>query len=205
MTSNQASRDRKHVRGGYFRSWRACHFSRATCAAVFVLSGLLANAAVGNSQEMSGPTLPSFTDVIALVKERGWKANLGPICKIFELVPRGDDCIFAQISGEETKGRGDMRGFNVRVLAGDVAPYVLLHHLAPLVGEFFVASPKAELIRAYYRTRGPATSRYPMKKRNRNSKGTLHFGCRISRQSSSAWTSCATKRDSNRFDNVTGK
>lgn len=94
-----------------------------------------------------------LSEVLELVRTKGWKADLGQICDEFGLEPLGSDCIFKQISVQEVQGRGDPRGFNVPVGAGDVS-YVLIFHLSPLVGEFFIVSPQGELLKAFIRTKG---------------------------------------------------
>lgn len=114
---------------------------RASAIALCVLVGV---------QSTNAAELP---EIVELVKAKGWRANLGRLCQAFSLEPLGPDCIFKQISVEETQVRGDPRGFNVRVGVGEVS-YLLIFHLGPLVGEFFVASPQGELLRAFIRTKG---------------------------------------------------
>lgn len=114
---------------------------RAGAAAFCVLAGLESS----NSAELY--------QIVHLVKEKGWRADLGRICQEFLLEPHGRDCIFKQISVQEVQGRGDPRGFNIPDGAGDV-PYVLVFHLSPLVGEFFIASPQGDLLKAFIRTKG---------------------------------------------------
>lgn len=104
-----------------------------------------------------GPTTATFSDVVRFVEERGWQVNLGSMCTEFDLGIEARECIFRQVSVQETEGRGDPRGFNVPIHPGS-AQYVLLFHLGPLVGEFFIASRQGELIRAYYRTKGAGYS-----------------------------------------------
>lgn len=94
-----------------------------------------------------------LSEIMELVKVKGWRADLGRLCQEFSLEPVGTDCIFKQISVQEVQGRGDPRGFNVRSDT-DEPSYVLIFHLGPLVGEFFVASQQGELLRAFMRTKG---------------------------------------------------
>lgn len=94
-----------------------------------------------------------LSEIVELVKAKGWSANLGRLCQELSLEPLGADCMFKQISVEEVQGRGDPRGFNVRAAADEVS-YVLIFHLGPLVGEFFVVSSQGELLRAFIRTKG---------------------------------------------------
>ena len=115
--------------------------SRASAAVLCVLASLQSS----NSAELS--------EIVQLVKAKGWTANLGRICQEFSLEPHGRDCIFKQISVQEVQGRGEPRGFNVPDGVGGV-PYVLIFHLSPLVGEFFVASPQGELLKTFTRTKG---------------------------------------------------
>lgn len=113
---------------------------RAGAAALCVLAGL------GSSNSAELP------EIVQMVKANGWRANLGPMCQEFSLEPLAVDCIFKQISVQETQGRSDPRGFNVRA-GTDVVSYVLIFHLIPLVGEFFIASPQGELLKTFIRTK----------------------------------------------------
>ena len=106
---------------------------------------MLASLESSNSAELS--------EIVQLVKAKGWRADLEPICQKFSLEPLGTDCIFKQISVQEVQGRSDPRGFNVRAGTREVS-YVLIFHLSPLVGEFFVASPQGELLKTFVRTKG---------------------------------------------------
>lgn len=117
------------------------NFGRATAAALCLLA----------SQQSSGSA--ELSDIVQLVKIKGWRADLGRICQELFLRPHGQECIFKQISVQEVQGRGDPRGFNVPDGA-DEAPYVLVFHLSPLVGEFFIASPQGELLKSFVRTKG---------------------------------------------------
>jgi hypothetical protein len=117
------------------------YFGRASAAVLCVLA----------SQQSSGSA--ELPDIVELVKIKGWRADLGRICHEFSLRPHGQDCIFKQISVQEVQGRGDPRGFNVPAGADEV-PYVLVFHLSPLVGEFFIASPRGELLKSFIRTKG---------------------------------------------------
>lgn len=100
-----------------------------------------------------------FGDVVRTVQEHGWRANLGRICIDLELGRDAEHCTFKQISVRETEGRGDPRGFNVA--ENGPTPLVLVFHLTPLIGEFFVLSPKGELLKAYYRAKGGGYDRLP--------------------------------------------
>jgi len=104
---------------------------------------------------------PSFSDIVQFVQERGWPANLGRMCAEFDLPLVGGQCVFKQISVQEIEGRGDPRGFNIPAHEGASIPYVLIFHLGPLFGEFFVVSPDGDLIKAFYRSKGAGYSLLP--------------------------------------------
>jgi hypothetical protein len=94
-----------------------------------------------------------LSEIVEFVQLKGWRADLGRICQEFSLEPFGADCVFKQISVQEVQSRGDPRGFNVRVGAEGVS-YVLIFHLGPLVGEFFIVSPQGQLLKTFIRTKG---------------------------------------------------
>jgi len=103
----------------------------------------------------------AVSDVILFVQERGWQVNLGRICAEFDLPVVAGQCIFKQVSVQEIEGRGDPRGFNIPVHQSANAPYVLIFHLGPLTGEFFVVSVNGDLIKAFYRAKGTGYSSLP--------------------------------------------
>lgn len=119
-----------------WNSWRGC---------VVVVLCLLVGAQDSRSAELS--------EIVQLVETRGWSADLGRICQEFALEPLGSDCIFKQISVQEEQGRGDPRGINVPARTSEVS-CVLIFHLGPLVGEFFIVSPQGELLKTFIRTKG---------------------------------------------------
>lgn len=109
--------------------------------------------AVG-AQRAHAAELSEIIEIIELVETKGWRADLGRICADFGLSSPGSDCIVKQISIQEIEGRGDPRGFNVPARVEDALPYVLIFHLSPLVGEFYVMSPQGEMLKAFYRAKG---------------------------------------------------
>ena len=62
---------------------------------------------------------------------------------------------------ERSADTSDPRGFNVPAVSNAGRPYVLIFHLRPLVGEFFIVSPDGILMRAYLRFKGTDYSRVP--------------------------------------------
>ena len=104
---------------------------------------------------------PSVADVIRIVRLRGWSVNFGALCAEFELEGH-EACQFKQVSLEDDNdGKGYPRGFNVPVVNQSELPYVLIFHLNPLIGEFFVMSTEGILVRAYYRSKGRGFERIP--------------------------------------------
>ena len=106
-----------------------------------------------------------FPEVVQYVQQQGWRADLGDMCTKFELPRSGDDCIFRQLSlQDQREARSDPRGFNVPAVPAiwNTGPhYVVIFHLRPLVGEFFIVSPDGILMRVYLRFKGTDYSRVP--------------------------------------------
>lgn len=103
----------------------------------------------------------SFAATIWFVQESGWPARLGPVCEKFGVAQLTPDCVFKQISVEELSGVRAQHGFNVPAAATREIPYALLFHLRPLVGEFFVVTPEAQLVSVYVRSKGTDYDRIP--------------------------------------------
>ena len=105
------------------------------------------------------PASVTFSDVVQFAHRQGWRISLGDMCNKFELSWSGNDCAFQQLSVQETEGRNGLRGLNVPAASNSAPPYVLIFHLKPLVGEFFVVSPDGVLMRAFLRFKGTDYSR----------------------------------------------
>ena len=95
---------------------------------------------------------PALADVIAFVNRSGWPVDLGRMCKAFNVSQ--SDCRFRQVAVDTSQDGLDNHGFNVPVEATDVSGYVVIFHLRPLIGEFYLASPEGELRAALYRAKG---------------------------------------------------
>jgi hypothetical protein len=84
------------------------------------------------------------------------------MCTKFELPRSGDDCLFRQLSlQDQREAPSDPRGFNVPAVWNTGPHYVVIFHLRPLVGEFFIVSPDGILMRAYLRSKGTDYSLVP--------------------------------------------
>jgi hypothetical protein len=128
---------------------------RETCDATSLVSNALR--LTQNSSERV-----TLSDVVQFVQQQGWRANLGDMCTKFELPRSGDDCIFIQVSlQDEREATSDPRSFNVPAISNAEPQYVLIFHLRPLVGEFFIVSADGILLRAYLRFKGTDYSHVP--------------------------------------------
>jgi hypothetical protein len=100
-------------------------------------------------------------DRVALVSEltriavkHGWPTDLGRMCVAMKLGSE-PDCRFTQVSVSPSEpGTIDSYGFNVPLRSVGSAPYVVIFHLGPLVGDFFVVSPQGKLKASFYRAKG---------------------------------------------------
>lgn len=95
----------------------------------------------------------SLTDVVAFVQAHGWAVNLGYVCKHLPVAKAADNCRFRQIAVHARTARLDDHGFNIS-LDESLPSHILLYHVTPLAGEFFVASMDGNLIAAAFRARG---------------------------------------------------
>lgn len=129
-------------------------------AALALDPGLLSTTASLRRLMQNNAGSVTFTDVVRLVQTQGWSANLGDMCDKMSLAEKVADCIFHQISVEETDGRGDPRGFNVR-MSSNAPKHILIFHLKPLAGEFFLVSPEGNLLKAFVRFKGSDYSLVP--------------------------------------------
>ena len=94
------------------------------------------------------------SELVTLVAQHGWSANMGRMCAAMK-IGTDQDCKFKQISispGEP--GTIDNYGFNVPISGSSSPSYVVMFHLRPLIGSFFVMSPSGKLIASYYRAQG---------------------------------------------------
>jgi hypothetical protein len=121
-----------------------------TAVTLLSLSRLLAQS---DNQHQLEDTSRFITELISIVSEHGWLANMGRLCVAFKLGPEGD-CRFKQIA--VSGGPPDVidnYGFSVPFNVS--APsYAVMFHLGPLVGNFFVVSADGSLKSSFYRARG---------------------------------------------------
>ncbi len=101
----------------------------------------------------SAQSFAPLADVIAFVQLHGWSVDLAYLCKGLALTETNNKCLFQQIAIHTKTSELDDHGFNVPT---DEFPplHVVIYHVSPLAGEFFLASKDGRLIKAIYRARG---------------------------------------------------
>jgi hypothetical protein len=83
------------------------------------------------------------------------------MCAAFKLGSEGD-CNFKQMAvSESPPGTVDSHGFNLPENSTRPDSYVVIFHLSPLVGNFFVVSPEGILKASYYRAKGEDYTEIP--------------------------------------------
>lgn len=139
-------------------------FARAIERAALAVAIYFGSAAQSLAETTTpGWTIPrtSFSAIVWFVQEQGWRARLEPVCEKFGVAHLTPNCLFKQISVEDAAGKSFPRGFNVPLASTGEIPYALLFHLHPLVGEFFIVSPRAQLIAVFVRSKGTDYARIP--------------------------------------------
>ena len=106
-------------------------------------------ASVGTSPEKIQLDL---ANIIALVRRRGWPADLGRICPFLLSARKGGGCLAQQIAFFERDQKG--RAFNVLPLQSRSVSYVVVLDLTTDVGIAYLASPVGKLISAATITAG---------------------------------------------------
>jgi hypothetical protein len=122
------------------------------------------------------------TDRVALVSEltrivvkHGWPTDLGRMCVAMKLGSEVD-CKFTQVSVSPSEpGTVDSYGFNVPLRSVGPAPYVVMFHLGPLVGDFFVVSLQGKLKASFYRAKGIDYTEVPLSDARRAFDASVEF------------------------------
>lgn len=111
------------------------------------LKRLLTNKEVGH-----GDVSALVAEVTRIVEEHGWQADMGRMCALMNLNSRSN-CQFKQITLSTTApNTRDDNGFNVP--DNKDPQYVVIYHLGPLVGNFFVVSLDGTLKASFFRAQG---------------------------------------------------
>ena len=95
-----------------------------------------------------------MSELVGIVREHGWPANMGRMCATFNLGSESN-CNFKQMAvSEGSPGTVEDHGFNLPEISTGPDSYVVIFHLTPLVGNFFVVSPEGTLKASFYRAKG---------------------------------------------------
>jgi hypothetical protein len=149
---------------GNRRAIGGCHcrhllWSLATIAILILLS-LSPTPSHSDDQRRFEENRRIIPDLMLIIVEHGWVADMGRLCAIFELGSEGD-CRFKQIAvSESPPGVVDNYGFNVP-LNTPTPSYAVLFHLGPLVGNFFVVSADGTLKSSFFRAKGKDFTKIP--------------------------------------------
>lgn len=130
--------------------------ARLAVLITFMAAALLqtGNARAFHREASSEPHRPrSLAEVVAFVQAHGRPVNLGYLCKGLSVAKPTDECLFRQIAVHTKTAQLNDHGFNI--LSDEPLPsHILLYHVTPLAGEFFLATIDGELITAVFRARG---------------------------------------------------
>ena len=115
-------------------------------------------------------------EVTKLVEEHGWQTDMGRMCTLMKLNSLSN-CRFKQITvSANAPNTRDDNGFNV---PDDKEPhYVVIYHLEPLVGIFFVVSLDGTLKSSFYRAQGVDYSELPISETRHSFDEAIHFWIR---------------------------
>lgn len=95
---------------------------------------------------VAGDSASALADVIALVRRRGWPAELGQLCPLPKSELAGRACLVQQVAFFENDRHG--RAFNIFPLSPIAVAYVVILDLKMGAGMAYVATPGGELISA---------------------------------------------------------
>jgi hypothetical protein len=101
-------------------------------------------------------TASRLTDIIALVRERGWPGDLARFCRALGLNVVGSQCLAQQVA---FSAEGHQRAFNLIPLEPGTVSYVVIVDLAADQGVIYLASGSGELISTSTVSSGAANTR----------------------------------------------
>lgn len=132
------------------------------------LKRLLTNKEIG-----SGDVSALVAEVTRLVEEHGWHTDMGRMCAQMKLNSRSN-CRFKQIMLSATApNTRDDNGF---IVLDDKDPqYVVIYHLEPLVGTFFVVSLDGTLKSSFFRAQGVDYTELPLSESRHSFNEAIHF------------------------------
>jgi hypothetical protein len=116
-------------------------------------------AAQSPSSESAPERQLTIPEIIRHVTASGWPVDLKTVCAALG-INIGPRCLFLQIALHKKESTNDDHGFNVPADSGAPAR-IVLYHVTPLTGEFFLATSDGKLLKALYRSRGSAFETMP--------------------------------------------
>jgi hypothetical protein len=120
---------------------------------VLILSSSHLAAQTQPAPPQTSNAVPNFSELLAFVERYGRPTDLGRLCVALQLGVSERDCKFHQV----TIDQGDnttKHAVGLPLSPSPSAPYVLMLHLGPLIGNIFIVSRDGALKESYYRARG---------------------------------------------------
>jgi hypothetical protein len=137
-----------------------CLCRKLLSAAILSAAVCIPVAAQSPSSGAVAPERPlTIPEIIRHVTASGWPVDLKTVCTALE-INIGPRCLFLQIALHKKESTSDDHGFNVPADSGAPAQ-IVLYHVTPLTGEFFLAAFDGKLLKALYRSRGNAFETMP--------------------------------------------
>jgi hypothetical protein len=99
--------------------------------------------------EVTAISRGDLEEIVSIVHQEGLLVNFGLLCAAIELVHQTADCCFRQLSIRLETEHSDVLALNVPVEADKGVRCVVVFHTAKDLGEIYVISMRAELLRAY--------------------------------------------------------
>jgi len=126
-----------------------------------------------NKEISSADASAMVAEVTRLVEEYGWQTDMGRMCALMKLNSR-NNCRLKQIMLSATApNTRDDNGFIV--LDDKYSSYVVIYHLEPLVGSFFVVSSDGILKSSFFRARDVDYTELPISETHRSFQETIRF------------------------------
>jgi hypothetical protein len=99
--------------------------------------------------EAAATSQSDLEEIVSIVHQEGLLVDFGLICAAIGLVHQSADCRFRQLSMRLETEHADVLAFNVPADAEKGVTCVVVFHTASDLGEIYVISMRAELLRAY--------------------------------------------------------
>jgi hypothetical protein len=125
------------------------------------------------STAVAAETPLTISAIVGHVRANGWPVDLKALCAALE-INIGPRCLFLQIALHKKESSSNDHGFNVPADSGAPAR-IVLYHVTPLTGEFFLATSDGKLLKALFRSRGNAFETMPADQAVAAYRGELEF------------------------------